>query len=143
MSNLCIGSRERRFGGPCWRTRAHDARAEAFAQALAREHTIRDPSAWIWNVSFRIARGELKNRSFSPSIAAPVESSYEMPQPVADLVAALQTISPKQRAAIILHDYADRPTREVAKVLGSSVATVHVHLSQGRRRLRTILREAR
>ena len=43
--------------------------------------------------------------------------------------------------AIVLHDYADRPTREVAAVLGVSVATVHVHLSQGRRRLRTLLED--
>jgi DNA-directed RNA polymerase specialized sigma24 family protein len=43
--------------------------------------------------------------------------------------------------AIVLHDYADRPTDEVASVLGVSRATVHVHLSQGRRRLRKLLED--
>jgi DNA-directed RNA polymerase specialized sigma24 family protein len=38
-----------------------------------------------------------------------------------------------------VHDYADRPTKEVAATLGVSMATVRVHLSQGRRRLRALL----
>jgi DNA-directed RNA polymerase specialized sigma24 family protein len=34
---------------------------------------------------------------------------------------------------------ADRPTNEVAEILGCSTATVHVHLSRGRKRLRELL----
>ena len=67
------------------------------------------------------------------------EGIYEFPEPVDHLVAALLTISPNQRLAIVLHDYADRPTDEVAAVLGASRATVYVHLSEGRRRLRKAL----
>jgi RNA polymerase sigma-70 factor (ECF subfamily) len=52
---------------------------------------------------------------------------------------ALRKLPPRQRAAILLHDYADRPTKEIAGTLGISAATVRVHLSQGRRRLRSIL----
>jgi len=62
-----------------------------------------------------------------------------MPEPIADLLTALAQISPKQRLAVVLHDYADRPTDEVARSIGASRATVHVHLSKGRRRLREIL----
>ena len=64
-----------------------------------------------------------------------------MPDPVPELVAALARISPNQRLAVILHDYADRPTDEVAQIVGASRATVHVHLSQGRRRLRKLLED--
>jgi DNA-directed RNA polymerase specialized sigma24 family protein len=39
----------------------------------------------------------------------------------------------------VFHDYADRPTSEIAELLGISRATVHVHLSVGRRRLRQLL----
>jgi DNA-directed RNA polymerase specialized sigma24 family protein len=63
------------------------------------------------------------------------------PDPVRDLVDALKTLSPQQRLAIVLHDYADRPTTEVAAILGSSRATVHVHLSAARKRLRPLLEE--
>ena len=48
-------------------------------------------------------------------------------------------ISPHQRLAIVMHDYADRPTDEIARVLGVTRPTVHVHLSQGRKRLRDLL----
>jgi DNA-directed RNA polymerase specialized sigma24 family protein len=41
--------------------------------------------------------------------------------------------------AVVLHDYADRPTDEVARAIGASRATVHVHLSKGQRRLRQLL----
>jgi RNA polymerase sigma-70 factor (ECF subfamily) len=58
---------------------------------------------------------------------------------VPELIAALRELSPNQRVAVVMHDYADRPTREVATTLGCSLATVHVHLSQGRRRLRRLL----
>jgi RNA polymerase sigma-70 factor (ECF subfamily) len=116
---------------------ASDALAEAFAQALARGETIAKVDGWVWTAAFHIASGELKMRHRT-GLQVP-ERSYEMPASVSDMVAALARLSPKQRLAIVLHDYADRPTDEVARVLDVSRATVHVHLSQARRRLRTIL----
>jgi RNA polymerase sigma-70 factor, ECF subfamily len=119
---------------------ANEARAEAFAQALAHREEIRSPAAWIWTTSFRIARGLLKERSVRSD--PPVGSvPYSIPDPVRDIVDALRTLPAKQRLAIVLHDYADRPTHEVAEILGSSRATVHVHLSAARRRLRPLLQE--
>lgn len=119
---------------------ANEARAEAFAQALGHREEIRSPAAWIWTASFRVARGLLKERSVR-SDATVDDASYSIPDPVRDIVDALRTLPPKQRLAIVLHDYADRPTREVAEILGSSRATVHVHLSAARRRLRPLLQE--
>ena len=57
------------------------------------------------------------------------------------IAAALASISPNQRLAIVMHDYADRPTDEIARVLGVTRPTVHVHLSQGRKRLRALLEQ--
>jgi RNA polymerase sigma-70 factor (ECF subfamily) len=117
---------------------ASDAAAEAFARAIRDEESIRDVNAWTWRVAFRIAAAELRRRSAPlPAEAAP----YELPQPVPELVEALRTLSPNQRLAIVLHDYADRPTSEVAEAIGCSKATVHVHLSQARRRLRALLED--
>lgn len=116
---------------------ASDALAEALAQALARGDAIRDPVAWIWRVAFIVARAELKERS--EGAAMNDEPSYELPDPLVDLFRALDRLSPNQRLAIVLHDYADRRTDEVAAVMGASRATVHVHLSKGRRRLRDLL----
>jgi RNA polymerase sigma-70 factor (ECF subfamily) len=68
-----------------------------------------------------------------------MDELYEPQDPVPELMTALGQISPNQRLAVLLHDYADRPTSEIAAILGCSRATIHVHLSQGRRRLRALL----
>jgi RNA polymerase sigma-70 factor (ECF subfamily) len=60
---------------------------------------------------------------------------------VIDLVRALQTLSPMQRRAVVLHHMADLPVAEVAAILGSTRSAVTVHLHRGRRRLRKILEE--
>jgi RNA polymerase sigma-70 factor, ECF subfamily len=119
---------------------AQEAVAEALAQALRRGPALRDPLAWTWRAAFRIARGELKRRR---TVGPPaLQRSYEIPEPAVELVAALRSLSPSQRAAIILHHVADRPVREVAAILGTSQAAVRVHLSRGRRRLRERLEES-
>ena len=55
------------------------------------------------------------------------------------LVEALAKLPPRQRAAVILHYYVGYRAREIAVITGSTAATVRVHLSQGRRRLRRLL----
>jgi RNA polymerase sigma factor (sigma-70 family) len=127
------------FGGD--RELASDAMAEAFAQALGRGAAIEAPERWIWRAAFRIAAGQLQERRrVAPS--EDLRTSDGMPEPVADLVRALRTLSPNQRTAAVLSLYADMSTREVARTLGCSQATVRVHLSQARRRLRAELEES-
>ena len=116
---------------------ASDALAEAFARALRDGDQVREPVAWTWRVSFRIASAELRRRAHEN--ASVTDELYELDDPVPELMTALAQISPNQRLAVLLHDYADRPTSEIADILGCSRATVHVHLSQGRRRLRALL----
>jgi RNA polymerase sigma-70 factor, ECF subfamily len=118
---------------------ASDALAEAFAQAIARGEAIRDQTAWVWRVAFRVAAGDLKERRRREPLS--VEPSYELPDPLTHVVDALRQLSPNQRLAVVMHDYADRTTDEIARVLGATRATVHVHLSQGRRRLRRLLED--
>ena len=56
-----------------------------------------------------------------------------------DLQRALLTLSPRQRACIVLHHLADWPVRDVADALGCAEATVRVHLFRALRRLRSVL----
>jgi RNA polymerase sigma-70 factor (ECF subfamily) len=58
---------------------------------------------------------------------------------LAEVMMALRKLSPSQRAAVYLHYQADLPVREVASLMGTSVAAVKVHLHWGRRRLRELL----
>jgi len=120
---------------------ASDAMAEAYAQLLARGTAVEAHERWVWRAAFRIAAGELKDRRRRAANVAVVES-YEMPEPALDLIRALRDLSPNQRAVAVLRLYVDLPTREVARILGIGQATVRVHLSQARRRLRTLLEEA-
>ncbi len=119
---------------------ASDAVAEAFAQALRRGDAIRDAEAWVWRATFRIAAGELADRRRRAQPAADVRArSYDMPEPADDLITALSRLSPKQRACVVLHHYSGYPVKEIAAIVGSTSAAVRVHLSQGRKRLRTEL----
>jgi RNA polymerase sigma-70 factor (ECF subfamily) len=116
---------------------ASDAESEAFAQALRRGEAVRDPLAWIWRAAFRIAAGELQERGRqAPSLSEP---SYELPEPAAEVTVALRQLPTQQRAAVVLHYYADRPIREIAELMGTSSSTVAVHLHRGRNRLRGLL----
>jgi DNA-directed RNA polymerase specialized sigma24 family protein len=119
---------------------ASDAMAEAFAQLLGAGSRIEAPDRWVWRAAFRIASGALKDRArVAPSgWPDPVSS---MPEPVADLVQALRTLSSHQRAVVVLHLYADLSARDVAQILDCTQATVRVHLSQARRRLRPLLED--
>jgi RNA polymerase sigma-70 factor, ECF subfamily len=119
---------------------ADDALDEAFAQALARGTAIREPLRWIWRVAFRVAAGELKDRRSRGELDG-FDPGVPFPEPLTYVFAALERLSPNQRLAIVLHDYADRPVSEVAVTMGASRATVYVHLSQGRRRLRALLED--
>jgi len=118
---------------------ASDAVAEAFAQALRRGDSIRSARSWVWHVSFRIAAGLLKERQ--RTVALPPERTYELAEEAPDLTAALRALPPKRRGAVVLRYYADCSLKETAAILGSTPAAVGVHLTRGRRRLRTLLEE--
>jgi RNA polymerase sigma-70 factor (ECF subfamily) len=118
---------------------ASDAVAEAFAQCLRRGDAVRAPERWIWRTAFRIAAGELKRRGTRQD---PVpDTPYEVGEGAADLLRALSVLPPKQRAALVLHYYGGYTAKETADLIDSSSATVRVHLSQGRKRLRRILED--
>ena len=118
---------------------ARDAVAEAFAQCLARGDAVRDPGRWIWRAAFRIAAGELKDRRPRHAMSVRTDQWYEIPEAASEVLEALSHLSPRQRAAVVLHDHIGFSTKEVAAIVGSTAATVRVHLSQARRRLRTLL----
>src|SRR5215813_14091182 len=117
---------------------ADDAVAEAFARALERADSIRDPVPWLYRTALRIAVAELKRES-SELQAGPVPDQAMTSSGLGALLPALRRLSPAQRAAVVLHYEADLPVREVAVRMGTTVGAVKVHLFRGRRRLRELL----
>ena len=116
---------------------ASDAVAESFAQAIRRGTAIRDPRAWVWKSGFRIAAGELKRRSRSVDLVP--DGSYLDPEVDTELLAALAHLSDGQRAAVVLHYYADASVREISRRTGTSQLSVRANLSRGRKRLKQLL----
>jgi RNA polymerase sigma-70 factor, ECF subfamily len=114
-----------------------EAVAEAFARALERADSIRDPVPWLYRTAFRLAgedlRRERRNQHDPPAPPSPQDEG------LGNLVPALRRLSTAQRAAVVLHYEADLPLREVASRMGTSVAAVKAHLFRGRRRLRELL----
>jgi RNA polymerase sigma-70 factor (ECF subfamily) len=115
---------------------AHEAVAEAFARAMERDASIREPIPYLYRTAFRIAAAEMRRQR---TVETVVDTPVPEPVDATDLLAALRRISPGQRAAVYLHYQADLPVREVATLMGTSTAVVKVHLSRGRRRLRSLL----
>lgn len=115
---------------------AEEATAEAFARALARSGTIRDPLAWIYRTAFRLANEELRaERQRGP---APAEEGSPPPE-FSGLIEALRRLSPNQRAAIVLRHVLDLDVTEVAHRMGTATPTVRVHIHRGRKKLRELL----
>jgi RNA polymerase sigma-70 factor (ECF subfamily) len=75
-----------------------------------------------------VAATELKRQHATVEVVEQpgVEETY------ADLSRSLARLSPRQRASIYLHYIADLPVKEVARLMGTSVAPVKVHLFRGR-----------
>jgi RNA polymerase sigma-70 factor, ECF subfamily len=118
---------------------ASDAVAESFAQAIRRGSAIHDPRAWVWKSGFRIAAGELKRRSRNVHVIP--DSSYFDPQADTELLAALARLPDGQRAAVVLHYYADASVREISRRTGMTQLSVRANLSRGRKRLKMLLGE--
>lgn len=117
---------------------AEEAVAEAFARAMERSDRIADPLAWIYRTAFRLAREELR-RERRRDPYEPHASSVDSSTGLRDLIWSLRSLSPNQRAAVILRYEEDLTVAEISRVMGISAATVRVHLHRGRNRLREIL----
>jgi RNA polymerase sigma-70 factor (ECF subfamily) len=118
------------------RALAEEATAEAFARAIASERRIRDPIAWIYRTAFRAAAAELRRERREP-VEPP--ASEAVPVGLGGVVDALRSLTPNQRAAVVLRYEADLTVQEIAARMGTSAPTVRVHLHRGRNRLRDLL----
>jgi RNA polymerase sigma-70 factor (ECF subfamily) len=139
------------YGGQLWRALlatsggraalAEDATAEAFTRLVAHRGLVSDPRAWLFRTGLRIVVAELRReRRASPQVdtGGPLGRASFLSPP---LTSALQQLSPEQRLAVFLAYYADLPTREVARLSGTSTAAVKVRLHRARKTLRTLLEE--
>jgi len=126
------------------RGRAEDITQDAFVELLRRWHRISRydrPGAWVRRIAIRMAirdAGRERRRSAAEGEAPPPATTE--PADI-DLLRAVGSLPPMQRAAVVLYYFEDRPVAELADILSCADATVRVHLSRGRRRLADLLSE--
>jgi RNA polymerase sigma factor (sigma-70 family) len=131
------------------RSLAEDATQEAYASAYrGRDRYRADAPAehWLQRIVVRKAIDQLRRGSSRPT----VELSGETEAPAADssgvvqrlaLLAALNDLQPRQRAAVVLRYYHDYTFRDVGEVLGTSEGGAAMLVQRALGRLRDRLGE--
>lgn len=127
---------------------AQDLCQEAFCRAWqrwSRIETYDDPLAWIRKVVTHLASSRWRRLAVARRYARrhhhhPQHTPALEPDHVA-VVAALRTLPPAQRQAVVLHHLADQPVAEVARILGAAEGTVKSWLHRGRAALAAHLAE--
>jgi RNA polymerase sigma-70 factor (ECF subfamily) len=127
------------------RALAEDAAQEACANvylAIARLRRTEAFDVWFYRI---VVREALAVKRRSPSAVAPSESSagfaceLDRCDERLDVRAALERLSPVQRAAVVLHFYAGLNSREIARILRIPDSSVRFHLVRARRALERTL----
>lgn len=128
----------------------HDAEevlADTLVTAWRKAGAIREPGAlraWLLTTATRLALR--RRRGFRPSVVS-LEAATGLPSRPAspvDRVAlgeAINSLPPRMRAVLALHDIADLSLSDVAAAVGRSENTVKTQLREARARLRESLRD--
>lgn len=122
---------------------AHELVQEAFTRAFVRWRRLArydKPGAWLRTVVVRLAlRARDRRRTEAPWLA--VDVGREDPAGDSDLLAAVRTLGPTDRAVVVLYHLCDLPISEVAEVVGVSPGAVRVRLHRARARLAEMMGE--
>jgi RNA polymerase sigma factor (sigma-70 family) len=125
------------------RSAAEDVAAEAFARLWAKWGQIEDDDhagGFVFKTAMRLCAKRARHRETVgpvPERDAPDEIGRVLDR--RDVIGALARLSPRQRQAVVMRDWADLETSEVARLLGMRESTVRVHLARGRAALRRAL----
>lgn len=127
---------------------AEDIVAEAFARVYPHwmKGQVNDPAAYIRRTVINVVNGRFRRlatrrrhdervRAVEPSVGFGDDQIMQR----AALEAALATLAPRQRAAIVLRVIEDMSEAETAAALGVSIGTVKGYMSRGLDRLRVVL----
>jgi len=96
--------------------------------------SLENPVGYLYRVGQSRSRSYRRGRPWFPEVPP-----RELPDIDPRLPSALQKLSEKQRAAVVLLFVVELSEREVADALGTSRATVRKHAERGMAKLRTAL----
>ena len=125
---------------------ADDVFQETFLAALRAYPRVREPDKldrWILAIASRKAIDHHRGASRR---AVPTDDPPERPvldpapgDPSDPLWAAVRSLPPKQRVAVVHRHVLDRPYAEIAELMGSSEQTARANVYQGTKRLRELM----
>lgn len=126
------------------RQAAEDVLMDTLISALDRGATLREDGslrAWLLRIATNLALGKRRRERRVTWLEVLPEGSAPQPD-VTDhlaLLAGLNDLPARTRAAVVLHYYADLPVAQVATVMGTSENTVKTQLRKALARLRVSL----
>lgn len=135
---------------------SHDAAQEVFLRVhkyLSGFRSDQDFAAWLYRIIVNVCRDHIRKRGARHQFASfesereagtletlasgeDVEANAIKSQQRALIAEALDTLSTKERAALVLRDLEGLSTEEVARVLGSSQTTVRTQISSARAKIK-------
>jgi RNA polymerase sigma-70 factor (ECF subfamily) len=122
--------------------RAEDVTQDAFVQLLKHWKKVcryDRPGAWVRRVAIRRATEVLHRDRLRAVLEREVELPLVPGPGDVDVLRAIRDLPPKQRAAVVLFYFEDRPIPEIADILNCSGSTARVHLHHARKRLANTL----
>ena len=129
---------------------AQDLVQETFLRAARSPHAIPDgyarQEAWLVRILINICRDRwrwsaVRARALADGRVEPPGSASPEPALMARTMVqnALERLSPRRRAILVLYELEGVPVRRIASLLGMAAVTVRWHLSVGRREMARIL----
>jgi RNA polymerase sigma-70 factor (sigma-E family) len=122
---------------------AEDLVQEALSRVVIRWRAIvakGDPEPYVRRVLYTVHVSRWRHLRAHPEVRPPESGLDEAEAATARVVLgnALDRLTPKQRAVLVLRYYEDLTERQTAAVLGISVSTVKSHAAQALLRMRTV-----
>jgi RNA polymerase sigma-70 factor (ECF subfamily) len=124
------------------RAEADDQMQEAFLKLWERWDridTIRDPRAYLFRIAFNGSKMRARSAARAAARALPVvamRDAYDDADIREDVRRMLRSLTPRQRAALVLLDLYGYGSEDAARVMGIRPSTVRALATQGRAALR-------
>jgi RNA polymerase sigma factor (sigma-70 family) len=118
--------------------RAEEITEDAFVQMLRHWEGVRSldrPGAWVRRVAIRLAVKSVRRESRRSRAERDVSVPVLWNGADRDVMDAVRRLPARQRAAVVLFYFEDRPVDEIADLLGCAPATARVHIHRARGRL--------
>ena len=123
---------------------AQDITQEAFVELLLHWDKVsryERPGAWVRRVAIRKLVKTLRREVRRRQAEFTVEPPATLEPADVDVLRAVRALPLRQRTAVVLYYYEDRPLDEVAELLDCSPSTAAAHVHRARAKLGGLLRE--